>query len=191
MRRAKPFMHRGLRASIPLFSLEHPPQAANIGHPYFLLNMFHIVLVHPEIPPNTGNVIRLCANTGWHLHLIEPLAFSMDDKQLRRAGLDYHETARVKSHTSWEAFLAAEAITGADCFALTTKGENNPYGVRFAPDNYLVFGSETKGLPETIRAQIPRANWLRLPMKDGQRSLNLSNAVAIMGYEAWRQNDFA
>ena len=94
--------------------------------------MFHIVLVHPEIPPNTGNVIRLCANTGWHLHLIEPLAFSMDDKQLRRAGLDYHETARVKSHTSWEAFLAAEAITGADCFALTTKGENNPYGVRFA-----------------------------------------------------------
>jgi tRNA (cytidine/uridine-2'-O-)-methyltransferase len=152
--------------------------------------MFHIVLVHPEIPPNTGNVIRLCANTGWQLHLVEPLAFSMEDKQLRRAGLDYHETARVKRHANWQAFLEAESITADQCFALTTKGTRSPYDVAFKPGGYLVFGSETKGLPETIRAQIPTHNWLRLPMKDGQRSLNLSNAVAIMGYEAWRQNGF-
>ena len=153
--------------------------------------MFNIVLVHPEIPPNTGNVIRLCANTGWQLHLIEPLAFSMDDKQLRRAGLDYHEAARVKRHASWEAFLAAEAVQAHACFALTTKGQRSPYDTPFKPGSYLVFGSETKGLPEPIRAQIPFENWMRLPMKDGQRSLNLSNAVAIMGYEAWRQNGFA
>ncbi len=152
--------------------------------------MFNIVLVHPEIPPNTGNVIRLCANTGWQLHLIEPLAFSMDDKQLRRAGLDYHEAARVKRHASWDAFLVAEDVQASACFALTTKGQRSPYETPFKPGSYLVFGSETKGLPEHIRAQIPFENWMRLPMKDGQRSLNLSNAVAIMGYEAWRQNGF-
>lgn len=152
--------------------------------------MFHIVLVHPEIPPNTGNVIRLCANTGWHLHLIEPLAFSMDNKQLRRAGLDYHETARVKRHANWEVFLESEGVQADACFALTTKGQCSPYDTHFKPGSYLVFGSETKGLPETIRAQIPTENWMRLPMKAGQRSLNLSNAVAIMGYEAWRQNGF-
>lgn len=152
--------------------------------------MQHIVLVHPEIPPNTGNVIRLCANTGWQLHLIEPLGFSMDDKQLRRAGLDYHEYANVLRHASWEAFLEKQGISPVQCFALTTKGSSSVFDVAFGPDCYLIFGSETSGLPEHIRAAIPAQQWLRLPMRPGQRSLNLSNAVAIVGYEAWRQSDF-
>ena len=153
--------------------------------------MQHIVLVHPEIPPNTGNAIRLCANTGWQLHLVEPLGFSMDDKQLRRAGLDYHEYANVMRHANWEAFLANQRITPAQCFALTTKGRTSAFDAAFKPGGYLVFGSETKGLPPEIREQIPQSQWLRLPMLPGQRSLNLSNAVAIVGYEAWRQNGFA
>lgn len=152
--------------------------------------MQHIVLVHPEIPPNTGNVIRLCANTGWQLHLIEPLGFSMDDKQLRRAGLDYHEYANVLRHASWEAFLQQQAITSAQCYALTTKGQTSVFDTAFEPGSYLVFGSETSGLPEHIRTAIPAQQWLRLPMLSGQRSLNLSNAVAVVGYEAWRQSGF-
>jgi tRNA (cytidine/uridine-2'-O-)-methyltransferase len=154
------------------------------------LHMQHIVLVHPEIPPNTGNAIRLCANTGWQLHLIEPLGFSMDDKQLRRAGLDYHEYANVLRHVSWDAFLDTQHITADQCFALTTKGQRSVFDAAFKPGVYLVFGSETQGLPPAIRAQIPQDQWLRLPMCDGQRSLNLSNAVAVVGYEAWRQNGF-
>ena len=147
------------------------------------LHMQHIVLVHPEIPPNTGNAIRLCANTGWQLHLIEPLGFSMDNKQLRRAGLDYHEYANVLRHVSWDAFLHTQQITGDQC-------QQSVFDAAFNPDVYLVFGSETQGLPPDIRAQIPQDQWLRLPMCDGQRSLNLSNAVAVVGYEAWRQNGF-
>ena len=153
--------------------------------------MFHIVLVQPEIPPNTGNVIRLAANTGCSLHLIEPLGFSMEDRQLRRAGLDYHEYAQVARHASWDAFLAAEEPPGARLFALTTRGQNSPFETRFFPGDWLVFGSETQGLPEAVRGQVNPGNALKLPMRPGQRSLNLSNAVAVTVFEAWRQNGFA
>lgn len=153
--------------------------------------MFNIVLVHPEIPPNTGNVIRLAANTGCRLHLVEPLGFSMQDSQLRRAGLDYHEYASVLRHASWQAFLATEHPHPGRLFALTTKGQRSPYEERFEAGDWLVFGSETQGLPDTIRNSIPKAQWLRLPMREGQRSLNLSNAVAVMVFEAWRQTGFA
>jgi len=153
--------------------------------------MFNIVLVHPEIPPNTGNVIRLAANTGCALHLIEPLGFSMEDKQMRRAGLDYREYATVKRHASWHAFLSAEQPTPARCFALTTHGQHAVHGCQFQPGDWLVFGSETSGLPTDIRAFFPDTQKMRLPMLDGQRSLNLSNAVAITVYEAWRQQGFA
>ena len=152
--------------------------------------MFHIVLVHPEIPPNTGNVIRLCANTGCHLHLVEPLGFSMDDKHMRRAGLDYHEYAEVRRHTSWNQFLADMQPDPKRLFALTTKGEQDVYGQRFNTGDWLVFGSETRGLDNTTRASFMATNMLRLPMRPGQRSLNLSNAVAVVAYEAWRQQGF-
>ncbi|MFT4191428.1 MAG: tRNA (uridine(34)/cytosine(34)/5-carboxymethylaminomethyluridine(34)-2'-O)-methyltransferase TrmL [Comamonas sp.] len=153
--------------------------------------MFNIVLVHPEIPPNTGNVIRLAANTGCRLHLVEPLGFSMEDKQLRRAGLDYHEYAEVRRHASWNDFLAAEQPDPARLFALTTHARRPAHGQRFAPGDWLVFGSETAGLPQAIRTAIASAQWLRLPMRAGQRSLNLSNAVAVTVFEAWRQNGYA
>ncbi len=152
--------------------------------------MLNIVLVHPEIPPNTGNVIRLCANTGCALHLVEPLGFSMDDKHMRRAGLDYHEYADVQRHASWEAFLASQRPLADRLFALTTKGTRRVHDVAFQAGDWLVFGSETQGLPADIRLQIPSAQWLRLPMRPGQRSLNLSNAVAVTTYEAWRQLGF-
>jgi tRNA (cytidine/uridine-2'-O-)-methyltransferase len=152
--------------------------------------MFHIVLVHPEIPPNTGNVIRLCANTGNTLHLVEPLGFSMDDKLLKRAGLDYHEYAELRRHASWEALLATEQPPPERMFAFTTRGSHNAFETRFQPGDWLVFGAETQGLPEAVRAQFPPAQRLRLPMRDGQRSLNLSNAVAVAAFEAWRQNGF-
>lgn len=152
--------------------------------------MFHIVLVAPEIPPNTGNVIRLSANTGCTLHLIEPLGFAMDDKQLRRAGLDYHEYARVRRHADWAAFLAAENPSPERLFALTTRGQVSAYDIRFQAGDWLVFGSETQGLPPTVRDQLAPEQCLRLPMRPGQRSLNLSNAVAVMVYEAWRQQGF-
>lgn len=152
--------------------------------------MLNIVLVHPEIPPNTGNVIRLCANTGCALHLIEPLGFSMDDKQMRRAGLDYHEYANVKRHASWAEFLASEQPDPARLLAMTTRGTRWVHQVAFANGDWLVFGSETSGLPADIRTQLPPEQWLRLPMRSGQRSLNLSNAVAVTTYEAWRQLDF-
>ncbi len=153
--------------------------------------MFNIVLVHPEIPPNTGNVIRLAANTGCALHLIEPLGFSMEDKQMRRAGLDYREYATVKRHASWHAFLSAEQPAPTRCFALTTHGQHAVHGCQFQPGDWLVFGSETSGLPTDVRGFFPEPQKMRLPMLDGQRSLNLSNAVAITVYEAWRQQGFA
>jgi tRNA (cytidine/uridine-2'-O-)-methyltransferase len=153
--------------------------------------MFHIVLVEPEIPPNTGNVIRLAANTGCSLDLIEPLGFSMDDKHLRRAGLDYHEYAQVRRHATWDAFLAARQPEALRLFALTTKGGVMLHEVQLRPGDWFVFGCETRGLPSTLRDRFPPAQRLALPMRAGQRSLNLSNAVAIAIYEAWRQNGFA
>ena len=152
--------------------------------------MFHIVLVEPEIPPNTGNVIRLAANTGCTLHLVEPLGFSMDDRLLRRAGLDYHETAAVRRHASWQALLASERPVPERCFAFTTKGSAPISAIRFQPGDWLVFGSETAGLPPLLRESFAPAQRIRLPMRAGQRSLNLSNAVAVTVFEAWRQNGY-
>jgi len=152
--------------------------------------MFNIVLVHPEIPPNTGNVIRLAANTGCALHLIEPLGFSMDDKHMRRAGLDYHEYAPIQRHASWDAFIETQQPDPARMFALTTRGSSNAYSVAFQPGDWFVFGCETSGLPAEVRDQLAPSQRLRLPMREGQRSLNLSNAVAVLVFEAWRQNGF-
>jgi len=153
--------------------------------------MFHIVLVEPEIPPNTGNIIRLTANTGCTLHLVEPLSFSLHDKHMRRAGLDYHEYATLKRHANWQAFLAQEQPLPQHLFALTTKAQHSVYGARFVADDYLVFGSETKGLSQSVRCSFLPDQCLKLPMLPGQRSLNLSNAVAVTVFEAWRQNGFA
>ena len=152
--------------------------------------MFHIVLVHPEIPPNTGNVIRLAANTGCTLHLIEPLGFSMEDRYMRRAGLDYHEYTQVQRHASWPMFLATCQPAVQRMFAMTTKGSHSVFEQVFMPGDWLVFGSETAGLPELVREAFPDSQRLRLPMMQGQRSLNLSNAVAVTVYEAWRQAGF-
>ena len=152
--------------------------------------MFHIVLVEPEIPPNTGNVIRLAANTGCALHLIEPLGFSMEDKHMRRAGLDYHEYAQVKRHADWATFLATEKPDAARMFALTTKGTLFVQEAQFHAGDWLVFGAETRGLAPELRERFAPANRLKLPMLEGQRSLNLSNSVAVVVYEAWRQNGF-
>jgi tRNA (cytidine/uridine-2'-O-)-methyltransferase len=152
--------------------------------------MFQIVLVEPEIPPNTGNVIRLAANTGCALHLIEPLGFSMEDKHMRRAGLDYHEYAQVKRHANWSKFLATEQPNLSRMFALTTKGTRFVQETAFQKGDWLVFGSESAGLPQTIRAQFAPDQVLRLPMRPDNRSLNLSNAVAITVFEAWRQIGF-
>jgi len=152
--------------------------------------LFHVVLVEPEIPPNTGNVIRLAANTGCQLHLIEPLGFSMDDKHMRRAGLDYHEYAQVQRHASWDAFLAHAQPDATRMFALTTKGSHCAHHETFQAGDWFVFGSETSGLPTDLRERFAPAQRLRLPMLSGQRSLNLSNSVAVLVYEAWRQNGF-
>lgn len=152
--------------------------------------MLHIVLVHPEIPPNTGNVIRLAANTGCSLHLIEPLGFSMEDKHMRRAGLDYHEYTSVRKHASWQAFIDAASPKPERMFALTTRGTRSPYTVQFAEGDCLVFGSETAGLPDFVRASFYPDQCLKLPMQADQRSLNLSNAVAVTVFEAWRQLGF-
>jgi tRNA (cytidine/uridine-2'-O-)-methyltransferase len=152
--------------------------------------MFHIVLVEPEIPPNTGNVIRLAANTGCMLHLVEPLGFSMDDRLLRRAGLDYHEYAEVRRHAGWQALLDAETPPLDRMFALTTRGTRQVHDVAFASGDWLVFGSETRGLAPELRERFAAPQRLRLPMREGQRSLNLSNAVAVTVFEAWRQTGF-
>ena len=153
--------------------------------------MFNIVLVEPEIAPNTGNVIRLAANTGCALHLVEPLGFALDDAKLRRAGLDYHEYVRVQRHASWQAFVAACQPAPQRVFALTTRGELSAFDAVFAPGDWLVFGSESRGLPQAVRDWVPAAQHVRLPMRAGQRSLNLSNAVAVTVFEAWRQCGFA
>jgi tRNA (cytidine/uridine-2'-O-)-methyltransferase len=150
--------------------------------------MIDVVLVHPEIPPNAGNVIRLAANTGTRLHLVEPLGFSMDDRQLKRAGLDYHEMANVSVHRDWPACVAA--LAGRRLFACTTRGGVNAFDERYATDDVFVFGSETSGLPGAILAAFPEDRRLRLHMRPGNRSLNLSNAVAVVVYEAWRQLRF-
>ena len=151
--------------------------------------MFAIVLFQPEIPPNTGNIIRLCANTGTELHLVEPLGFSLDDKHMRRAGLDYHEYASVQRHPDWAA--CCTALSGRRLFAMTTKGCASPYETHLQPGDVFVFGRESAGLPPEIREQFPPEQRLRLPMLPEQRSLNLSNAAAVTLFEAWRQNDFA
>jgi len=151
--------------------------------------VFDVLLYQPEIPPNTGNAIRLCANTGARLHLIEPLGFSMEDKQLRRAGLDYHEYARVQVHASLEAALAA--IRPTRLFALSTRGRIRHDRPRYADGDAFLFGPETRGLPDAVLDAVPESQRLRLPMRPGNRSLNLSNAVAVVVFEAWRQHDFA
>ena len=152
--------------------------------------MFHIVLVEPEIPPNTGNVIRLAANTGATLDLIEPLGFSMEDRQMRRAGLDYHEYAQVRRHANWPAFMAAMQPDAQRLFALTTRGTRLVHEAALRPGDWFVFGSETRGLAPELRDAFQPQQRLKLPMRAGQRSLNLSNAVAVTVFEAWRQNDF-
>jgi tRNA (cytidine/uridine-2'-O-)-methyltransferase len=153
--------------------------------------MFHIVLVNPEIPPNTGNVIRLAANTGCHLHLVEPLGFSMEDRLLQRAGLDYHEYANVQRHANWEALMRDAAPPPDRMFAMTTRGSQPFSQVAWQPADWMVFGCETSGLPPAIRDGFPGAQRIRLPMREGQRSLNLSNAVAVTVFEAWRQIGYA
>jgi len=153
--------------------------------------MFNIVLVEPEIPPNTGNVIRLAANTGARLHLVEPLGFSMEDRLLRRAGLDYHEVAAVRRHASWPALVAAMAPAPDRVFGFSTRGATRFADIAWQPGDWLVFGAETSGLPASLRDAIPAAQLVRLPLRPGQRSLNLSNAVAVVVFEAWRQNGYA
>ncbi len=152
--------------------------------------MFNIVLVEPEIPPNTGNVIRLAANTGARLHLVQPLGFALTDKQLRRAGLDYHEYATLAVHENFDAFLAAERPDPARLFALTTRAARSYAQVAYAEGDSFVFGAETRGLAEAIRERFSPTQRLRLPMREGNRSLNLSNAVAVVVFEAWRQLGF-
>ena len=153
--------------------------------------MFNIVLVQPEIPPNTGNVIRLAANTGCALHLIEPLGFDMSDRQLKRAGLDYHEYAPVRCHASWPAFVAQVQPAPDRLFAFTTRANRAFADVAWLPGDWLVFGSETAGLPVEVRDTFDDTQRVRLPLRAGQRSLNLSNAVAVAVFEAWRQSDYA
>ena len=151
--------------------------------------MLHIVLFEPEIPPNTGNIIRLAANTGCQLHLIEPLGFKLDEKSVNRAGLDYRETQDLRLHKNWENFLADEKP--ARIFALSTKGTGCHSDTQFQSGDYLLFGPETRGLPAAIRESLPAEHVLRIPMAANSRSMNLSNAVAVMVYEAWRQLGYA
>lgn len=150
--------------------------------------MLNIVLFEPEIPPNTGNIIRLCANTGYKLHVIEPCGFDLDDKKLRRAGLDYHEFAELKIHKNFPEFLTSESPKSL--YACETNGTRNHTQAQYQKGDYLLFGPETRGLPNTILEQLADENILRLPMVKGSRSLNLSNSVAIFVYESWRQLDF-
>ncbi len=151
--------------------------------------MFHIVLFQPEIPPNTGNIIRLCANTGAHLHLIEPLGFTLEDRQLRRAGLDYHEYATLQTHPSWDD--CHRQFAGQRIFALSSKADTSFSHQNFIPGDVFVFGPETRGLPKDVLNTVPTEQRIRLPMRPNNRSLNLSNSVAIVIYEAWRQNNYA
>jgi len=156
--------------------------------------MLHIVLYEPEIPPNTGNIIRLCANTGCHLHLIEPLGFDLEDKKMRRAGLDYGEYAQVQQHSCFDDFLShhqRSAGSQARVFGISTRGATDYHQPHFTAGDALVFGPETRGLPEALLASLGATQTLRIPMKTTSRSLNLSNAVALVTYEALRQLDFA
>lgn len=151
--------------------------------------MFDIVLYQPEIPPNTGNIIRLCANTGMRLHLIQPLGFELSDKQCRRAGLDYHEWTRVSQHSSWESFN--REVMPKRLFAASTKGTFCYSEASYQPGDAIVFGPETRGLPATILNSLPPQQVIRIPMLANSRSLNLSNSVAVVAYEAWRQCQFS
>ena len=151
--------------------------------------MFHIVLYQPEIPPNTGNIIRLCANTGSTLHLVHPLGFDLDDRRLRRAGLDYREFARLQEHVSLQGFL--DAVRPTRLWGLSTKGARAYTAVDYRPDDALLFGPETRGLPAELLDELGSERVLRIPMRPDSRSLNLSNAVAAVVFEAWRQQDFA
>ncbi len=155
--------------------------------------MFEVVLIHPQIPPNTGNVIRLCANTGARLHLVEPLGFELSEYRLRRAGMDYAELTAVQIHSDWArcSRALAELAPPGRRFALTTKGVHRPANAEFRVGDVLVFGCETRGLPAEILAEFPVERRLRLPMRPNNRSINLSNAVAITVYEAWRQIGYA
>ncbi|MFP7723596.1 tRNA (cytidine(34)-2'-O)-methyltransferase [Lysobacter sp. A3-1-A15] len=150
--------------------------------------MFHVILYQPEIPPNTGNVIRLCANTGARLHLVRPLGFELEDRQLRRAGLDYHEYATLVVHETLDS--AMSSIAPGRLFALSTRGQVRHDAPSYAPGDAFLFGPETRGLPGAVLDSVPEARRLRLPMRPGNRSLNLSNAVAVVAFEAWRQQDF-
>lgn len=151
--------------------------------------MFHIVLYEPEIPPNTGNIIRLSANSGSKLHLIHPLGFELDDKRLRRAGLDYHEWAQVEEHDTLDVFLAA--VRPASLYACTTRGQRRYTDVEYQPGDALLFGPESRGLPQSLLDQLLPEQRLRIPMLPDSRSLNLSNAASLILYEAWRQQGFA
>jgi tRNA (cytidine/uridine-2'-O-)-methyltransferase len=151
--------------------------------------MFEVVLFEPEIPPNTGNVIRLCANAGCRLHLVEPLGFRIGDRDLRRAGLDYHELTTMQVHASLDACLAT--LPGRSVFAFSAFGETNAFATRFAPGDVLLFGRESRGLPPAVLDRFAPTHRLRLPLMPGNRGLNLSNAVAVAVYEAWRQQGFA
>jgi tRNA (cytidine/uridine-2'-O-)-methyltransferase len=151
--------------------------------------VFHLILYQPEIPPNTGNVIRLTANVGATLHLVHPLGFTLDAARVKRAGLDYRELARVEEHRDLESCLAR--LTGARVFALTTKGLRSFFGGAFVPGDAFLLGPETRGLPDAVLDALPSDRVLRLPLRPGNRSLNLSNAAAVVLYEAWRQQDFA
>ena len=150
--------------------------------------MFDVVLYQPEIPGNTGNIIRLCANTGVTLHLVKPLGFTMTDKQMKRAGLDYHEYANIQIHESWE--ICSETFRDRRCFAMTTKGSTRYTDIEFSAGDVFIFGPETRGLPPEILAQFSPERRLRLPMQPNSRSLNLSNSVAVLAFEAWRQVGF-
>lgn len=150
--------------------------------------MLDVVLYQPEIPGNTGNIIRLCANTGARLHLVRPLGFDLDDSKLKRAGLDYHEWADLRVHDDWASLC--QSLAGRRIFACTTKGSQSAFAVSFQADDVLVFGPETRGLPADILAGFDPERRLRLPMRAESRSLNLSNSVAVMVYEAWRQSGF-
>jgi tRNA (cytidine/uridine-2'-O-)-methyltransferase len=150
--------------------------------------MLHVALYQPEIPPNTGNIIRLCANCGSTLHLVHPLGFDLSHKQLRRAGLDYHDLTPVRQHQGLDALR--EQMGGSRWLACSTRGAVNYADVAYRPDDLLLFGPETRGLPQSLLDELPPAQRIRIPMRAGNRSLNLSNSVAVILYEAWRQLDF-
>ncbi len=150
--------------------------------------MLHVVLFEPEIPPNTGNIIRLCANTGFQLHLIEPLGFDMDEKKLRRAGLDYHDLAKLKIHKNWQAFM--DDVQPAKCYAITTKGQRWFTDVSYNEGDAIILGPESRGLPDSVLNSLAQDEKIRIPMMPDSRSLNLSNATSVVVYEAWRQLDF-